>query len=828
MSRASRRGGLRTIVAGLVTACAVAGLSAPAHAAEPRPDTGDGAVTITSPLTTKPGAEVAFEGSGFTAGTSGGAPTWQTVSVKLDDVGDVLATVQVDSDGTFDGTVDLPDDVALGEHWLRFLGSNPVVSKHTQALTVLDELPQGAEVTTTVSTGGRGVPAGTTTITVAGTGFEPGEALGASVDGAATPWGAAGATTPTVAAAADGSVAGARLVFAPGTLRAGAHELVIERSAPGAADIAKDVNVPPVTSFSTLSAGSEGTLTLSNLPPGATVPAIDLGDVDFTLPVTADEAGSATVAYSIPASATLGTQPLVITQAGPSATYELSVKISPSTTVFGTEAFDRVETAPGAIQQGLYQSDYSAASDALFATSASVLATSTIYKLDPWTLAVEDSTVPAEETPGALWAAYGVGVDDSNGTVWVTNTRQDTVAVYDQDDLSLVKQFPRGTAAHARDVVVDETRGRVYVSEALRSRTTNHVVVLDTETLEVVDRIEIPGVPMSLALDEKKGSLYTVDISAPKAYAIDVANPAHDVRTINLGLGESASASGVDYDPGTGRLFVASQGADNLLVVDARTGKQLADVPTGAGALNVQHDAVNGLTYLANFGGLTVSVVDDSYRVVANLDLQRSNHIATDGKGSVFAVDKAAENQVVRLTPKALQAGTVKVTGTARVGTTVSATTASWASGARFTYQWLRAGKPIARATGRTYTPTPADRGRALAVRVAGTRAPYAASTKQSSAVTVRAGALRAGTPRISGTPKAGKRLVVKRGTWTAGTTVRYRWYVGGKAVRGATKSSFVLQRKHRGKKVTVKVTGSKAGYASVTRTAKAVKVRRK
>src|SRR5690606_13413144 len=112
--------------------------------------------------------------------------------------------------------------------------------------------------------------------------------------------------------------------------------------------------------------------------------------------------------------------------------------------------------------------------------------------------------------------------------------RQDTVAVYRQDDLSLVKQFPRDTAAHARDVVVDTKRGKAYVSEALRSGDVTYIDVFDTETLERVDRIATDGTPMSLALDEKSGTLYSVDLAAPQAYVIDVSGDTYDVRSIAL------------------------------------------------------------------------------------------------------------------------------------------------------------------------------------------------------------------------------------------------------------------------------------------------------
>lgn len=81
---------------------------------------------------------------------------------------------------------------------------------------------------------------------------------------------------------------------------------------------------------------------------------------------------------------------------------------------------------------------------------------------------------------------------------------------------------------------------------------------------------------------------------------------------------------------------------------------------------------------------------------------------------------------------------------------------------------------------------------------------------------------LTAGTPSIAGTAKAGVTLKARTGTWTGGTTFRYQWYVGGKAVSGATKATYVPTQAQRGKTVTVKVAGIKTGYTTVAKTSKA------
>ncbi|MBP0645355.1 hypothetical protein J8J17_26540, partial [Mycobacterium tuberculosis] len=69
------------------------------------------------------------------------------------------------------------------------------------------------------------------------------------------------------------------------------------------------------------------------------------------------------------------------------------------------------------------------------------------------------------------------------------------------------------------------------------------------------------------------------------------------------------------FDAARNRLYVASQGTDNLLIVDVAAGKVLHDVPVGAGALNVAFDDASGLAYVSNRGAGTVTVVNGDGKV---------------------------------------------------------------------------------------------------------------------------------------------------------------------------------------------------------------------
>ena len=83
-------------------------------------------------------------------------------------------------------------------------------------------------------------------------------------------------------------------------------------------------------------------------------------------------------------------------------------------------------------------------------------------------------------------------------------------------------------------------------------------------------------------------------------------------------------------------------------------------------------------------------------------------------------------------------------------------------------------------------------------------------------------------TPKISGTGKVGKTLKVKAGTWKpAKVKLAYRWLRDGEPIAKATKTKYKLTKADAGRRITVAVTGSKSGYASVTKTSKAKSVAR-
>lgn len=166
------------------------------------------------------------------------------------------------------------------------------------------------------------------------------------------------------------------------------------------------------------------------------------------------------------------------------------------------------------------------------------------------------------------------------------------------------------------------------------------------------------------------------------------------------------------------------------------------------------------------------------------------------------------------------------ISGAVQVGRTVTAVAGTWDDGVELSYQWLRDGASIEGATRATYAVEPVDRASVLSVVVIGSKTGYTSISRGSAGTTVAAG-VQTHRPRpvIKGTAAVHQTLWVKTATYDPGVSLTYRWYANGHAV-GSSKPVLKLAKAYRGKRITVRVTAKKSGYATwVSTSAKTAKV---
>lgn len=220
---------------------------------------------------------------------------------------------------------------------------------------------------------------------------------------------------------------------------------------------------------------------------------------------------------------------------------------------------------------------------------------------------------------------------------------------------------------------------------------------------------------------------------------------------------------------------------------------------------------------------------DDSY-TVQPADAGASLRVTVTGlkTGYTITVRTSAATDMVD-NASLTSTPTPKISGKPVVGEKLTATAGTWSPGpVGLAYQWIRDGKVIGGATASTYTAQAADVDAALTVSITGTRAGYNTVTKTSDATdAVAKGTLLAKNPTISGTRKVGKTLTAAPGTWSpSGVALTYQWYRGSAKIADATGRTHKLVKADKGKKISVRVRGTLAGYTTLQKSSEQTRIR--
>jgi hypothetical protein len=161
------------------------------------------------------------------------------------------------------------------------------------------------------------------------------------------------------------------------------------------------------------------------------------------------------------------------------------------------------------------------------------------------------------------------------------------------------------------------------------------------------------------------------------------------------------------------------------------------------------------------------------------------------------------------------------ITGSAVVDQRLRVTTGTWAPAGTLARVWKRGGVPISGATGTSYVVVAADVGAKITVEVTATKAGYTAVEKTSleTATVVVASFTTASTPTISGTMTVGQKLSVVTGLWAPSARFTCVWMRNGVAIPGAVNGIYTLAAADMGTKISVALTGTRAGYQTTAHT---------
>ncbi len=317
-----------------------------------------------------------------------------------------------------------------------------------------------------------------------------------------------------------------------------------------------------------------------------------------------------------------------------------------------------------------------------------------------------------------------------------------------------------------------------------------------------------------------------------------------ETTTATVGGVEAA----VDYvDASTVEVTVPANpaGAANLQLFTSEPFEQLAagaftylDPLTVTPTPVITGSAVFGETLTADAGIWEPAPVDLAYQWFRGLDAISGAEASTyqltvDDIGATVSVTVAgskpgyapaatASEPTATITAAELtSAPTPVVSGGTAFGDTLTADAGSWEPAAvDLGYQWLRGSDPIPGETGPTYTLTTDDIGSTVSVTVTGTKPGYTSQSRTSDPTTAITPAVLTQTPvpTISGTTQFGETLTADPGSWEpAVVDLAYQWLRDGEVIAGAEASTYSLTLDDLGATISVKVTGSKPGYAPVT-----------
>lgn len=233
--------------------------------------------------------------------------------------------------------------------------------------------------------------------------------------------------------------------------------------------------------------------------------------------------------------------------------------------------------------------------------------------------------------------------------------------------------------------------------------------------------------------------------------------------------------------------------------------------------------------YVVTFNGDTGTSVttDATGSFTQNIAVPANTSIGTLTISVQSAVGKITSTTIVVAASPSTPTMTVttpRITGTVAYGQHVEVVLGAWTAGTTFTYRWQRDGTNITGATSPRYAPTSADVGHSLRVRIIGSSETVVVTAYSDSHSVARA--TFKSTPRITikGTLKRGHKLkAVVTGSFSPTATKKFAWYVNGVKVAGSS-SSIIVKGSWKKKRVTVRLTGSRSGYTTVTKSYTTVK----
>jgi DNA-binding beta-propeller fold protein YncE len=219
-----------------------------------------------------------------------------------------------------------------------------------------------------------------------------------------------------------------------------------------------------------------------------------------------------------------------------------------------------------------------------------------------------------------LKGTHGVALDDSGKYGYVSDGGANAVVVFDRTSFATVASIPAGTNP---DGIVFEPKTKTVW--AFNGRSSN-ATVIDTAQRKAVATIALSGKP-EFPVADGTGTVFANIETRNEIVRLDATAKA---ITATWPVANCDSPSGLAIDTAGRRLFAVCDGG-KMAVVDANTGKTVANPAIGEGPDAARYDAKRKLAFSSNGSG-TLTIIDagkPDYPVRQTLDTQKGARTMT-------------------------------------------------------------------------------------------------------------------------------------------------------------------------------------------------------
>jgi len=150
---------------------------------------------------------------------------------------------------------------------------------------------------------------------------------------------------------------------------------------------------------------------------------------------------------------------------------------------------------------------------------------------------------------------------------------------------------PAALGEQPMDIAIDTKAKRLYTANFV----SGNVSVLDENSLQVVDTIDVPGQPVAIAVDPENQRIFVADRAGKKIYVMDTQSH-KKIATLRTGRGVADLA----FDSKHHRIFVANSDDKTIWAYDTRTSRRVGSIKACGEPRSMAVDVNDGLLYVVS------------------------------------------------------------------------------------------------------------------------------------------------------------------------------------------------------------------------------------